>query len=326
MSDAKYKLALIGCGQIGRVHAQRLAEDGRACASVLCDPLIENARRIRDEFFPAAFVTESVEEGLAREGLDGAIVATPTHLHAEQVSLALNRGLAVLCEKPLAESREKIAALIDEAERPGMPELMVGYQRRFWSCYRTIKREIDSGKWGKIQSISLHNSEDWLQSQALPGTWRNDPVQNPGGFIGDAGSHKIDLILHLTGRKPLELFARIDHCGRPIPIRGIIAARLEGDVSLSLSLFGDAHHFREDLHIVMERADLILREREVWIGRDRELQKIENLEEDSDATLGFLDTMDGSLANPAPARCALGVWDFTATILEVREPSETDSI
>lgn len=316
MSDLRHGLILIGCGQIGRVHAERLRADGRALVTVLCDPQIEHARRLRDEYFPDAIITGSVEEGLNLRQFDGAIVATPTHLHASQTESVMLRGVPVLSEKPLAESREKILDLIEYSERPEAPELMVGYQRRFWSCYRTIKREIDSGQWGKILSISMHNSEDWKQSQALPGTWRNDPLQNPGGFIGDAGSHKIDMILNLTGSLPVELRSMIDYAGSRVPIRGMVIGKLEGGVDLSLSLFGDAHHFREDLHIVMERADVFLRNREVWMARDRKPVKVENPEPDSDATRGFVDMLEGNLKNAAPAQCALKVWDFTSAILE----------
>ncbi|MCA9092342.1 MAG: Gfo/Idh/MocA family oxidoreductase, partial [Planctomycetaceae bacterium] len=293
----------------------RLVADGRATLSVLCDPIPENALRIREEFFPQGRVTADVEEGLVTSGIDGVIVATPTHLHFDQVLAVLRHKLPVLCEKPLAETREKIVSLVGEAEKSGAAELMVGYQRRFWSSYRTIKREIDSGRWGKIQAISLHNTEDWKQTQALPGTWRNDPQQNPGGFIGDAGSHKIDMILNLTGSSPIELFARVENCGSMIPIRGSVVAKLEGGIDLSLNFFGDAHHFREDLHMILENGDLLLRDGELWAAREKDLRKISDAEPHSDATRGFLDLLEGKLKNPAPARCALGVWDFTEAIL-----------
>lgn len=322
MSDSKMQLMLIGCGQIGRVHARRLAEDGRAQLGVLCDPLVENARRIQQEFFPDALVTDSIEQGLSHPGLSGVIIATPTHLHAEQAHAALKRNLPILCEKPLAETREKITELVRLAEAPGMPEVVVGYQRRFSSQYRTLKREIDSGKWGKILAINLHNSEDWKQSQAYPGTWRNDPAQNPGGYIGDAGSHKIDMVLNLSKSRPVDLFANIDDAHTPVPIRGSVTAKLDGGIMLSMSLFGDAQHFREDLHIVMERADFVLREQEVWIARNKQLEKIEDPEPDSDATLGFVDILEGKLPNLAPARCALDVFDFTAAILESAHKGE----
>lgn len=310
------RLGLIGCGQIGRVHARRLAEEGSGSIGVLCDPLISNAEGIRREFFPEARITTQPEEVFSTSGLQGVIVASPTDQHVEPVEMALDRGLAVLCEKPLAESREKILRLIERANRPGSPPVVVGYQRRFWSSYRTLKREIDSGAWGKIKAIALYNSEDWMQFQALPGTWRNDPQKNPGGYIGDAGSHKIDILQHLTGRKPIKIYSQIDFCGRPIPIRAIVSGRLDGGIPLALSLYGDANHFREDLVISMEGADLVLRDREIWIARNKTLERIEDLEPDSDATLGFVDILEGKLDNPAPAECALAVWDFTAAILE----------
>ncbi|MFO1019750.1 MAG: Gfo/Idh/MocA family oxidoreductase [Planctomycetales bacterium] len=313
---SRLQLALIGCGQIGLVHARRLVKDGRAEFRILCDPSPHGAETIRRECFPNANYVSTVAEALAAPGLDGVIIATPTHLHYEQALAALHAGIPTLCEKPLAETRDKIVHLIAEAAKPNAPLFVVGYQRRFWSPYLTLKREIASGRWGKVLAFSLHNSEHWLQLQALPGTWRNDPAQNPGGYLGDAGSHKIDALFYLTGLEPTEVFAYSDNCGANVPITSMITGMLTGNVPLALSFVGNAHHFREDLHIVLEHADLVMADEKLWIARKNELTPLTDLEPDSDATLGFLDILQGKLPNFAPAGCALPVFDFTMAALE----------
>lgn len=312
---SRLKLGMIGCGQIAMFHAERLVADGRAELAVLFDPFPAGAEAIRERFFPEARIVTELEEALKTPGLDGVIIATPTHLHYEQAFAALGAGLPILCEKPLAETREKIVHLIAEASKPGAPPLMVGYQRRFWSCFRTLHREIQSGRYGRVRAVSLHNTEHWLQLQALPNTWRNDPVQNPGGYLGDAGSHKIDAIFHLTGLEAVEVFAQVDYCGAEVPIRCTINGLLTGGVPLSMSFFGDAHQFREDLHIVLEEGDLTMRDREVRVARKNEVQRVGDPEPDSNATCGFVEMLEGKTGNPAPAGCALPVFDFTQGVL-----------
>ena len=83
----------------------------------------------------------------------------------------------------LAESRERTVALLDDARRGG-PHCSLAYQRRCWSTYRTLKREVESGRWGPVRAVTSHNVENWRQT--IAGTWRDDPAANPGGFLGDA--------------------------------------------------------------------------------------------------------------------------------------------
>lgn len=315
MASESLRLALVGCGQIARLHAQRVAADGRARWSVLFDPYLDASRRIQAEFAPAAQICHTFEEVLTRQDIDAVVICTPTHLHFDQVRACRERGWPVLCEKPLADNRERIERLIADA-RAGGPLLSVAYQRRYQAPYRTLRREIQSGNWGRVLSVASHNCEYWEQSQALPDTWRNDPTQNPGGYIGDAGSHKLDIIFYITGLHPVEVFAHSSRSQRRVEIITTVSARLEDNVLLGMTFLGNAHHFAEFLHIVCERADFKLYGDQLFRGQDNVVELITDIEPESNPITGFLNSLLDQAPNVAPADCALPVFQFTHAVLQ----------
>jgi predicted dehydrogenase len=308
-------LALIGCGQIGRLHAQRLRDDPRARLLAVFDQDLEAARRLQAESAPQARVCETLAQLLETEDLNAAVIGTPTSLHFEQVLACRERGLHVLCEKPLADTRERIVELVAATEQGG-PLLSVAYQRRYAALYRTVRREVLSGRWGPVRAVASHNVEHWQQLQALPGMWRDDPRINPGGFVGDAGSHKIDIVFYTTGLRPLEVFAHSDRCGSRVEINTTLSAQLTGGAALSISFLGNAHHFWEVLHITCAEADWAVRGQELWLARGNRAERFTDLEPESNPIEAFLDVLTQGAENAAPAACALPVFDFTQAVLE----------
>jgi predicted dehydrogenase len=304
---------MIGCGMIARLHVQRLVADGRANVIGLFDTDRTTAERLRDELVHEARVFDDLHSLLDATALDAAVICTPTLFHFEQVRACRARGLHVLCEKPLADTRERIVELIEDS-RGGGPVLSVSYQRRYDPIYRTLRREVQSGRWGPVRSVTTHNSERWRQT--IAGTWRDDPRFNPGGFLGDAGSHKIDMLFFVTRLKPIEVFAHSDRGGSHVEIVTTVSGLLTGGVALSMNFIGNAQHWREDFQIHCDEADLAVRESALWIGRDNRFEKFEDLEPGSSPDVALLDVFTSGVPNEAPADCALPVFDFTRAVLE----------
>jgi predicted dehydrogenase len=311
MPTSPVPLALIGCGQIGRLHAERIRADGRGRIVAVTDPHRESAERLRRELAPEATVFETLPDLFGHAAIDAAVVCSPTNLHFEQASLLLERGVPTLCEKPLADTRERIMALIERAQSG--PLLSLAYQRRYWSTFRTLRREVQSGRWGRVRSVTTHSSERWQQT--IAGTWRDDPAFNPGGFIGDAGSHKIDMVFFVTGLAPVEVFAHNDQRGSRVPIVTTVSGRLTNGVALSMNFVGDAQHWREDFCIHCEQADLSIHDGRLWIARDNRVEPLTDLEPESNPNTAFLNCLLDGAVNQAPPECALAVWDFTQAVL-----------
>jgi len=309
----KLRLALVGCGRISRLHCERVAADGRATIVALFDPDAAAAQALRRETAAAAEVCPTIDSLLDRTEFDAAVVASPTHLHFEQASAFLDRRIPVLCEKPLARTRREILDLSELSGKSGIP-LSVAYQRRMWATYRVLRRLVRSGEFGPVRAVVSHNVENWQST--ISGTWRDDPQMNPGGFIGDAGSHKIDAVFYVTGLNPIEVFARADRCGSRVEITASVAALLTGHVPLTMDFVGHGQHLGELLSVHCAEADVTLRDGELWLARQGKSERVPIAEADSNPISAFLDTILEDADNFAPPECALPVFDFTQGLLE----------
>ncbi len=315
----KHGFAIIGCGQMGHLHARRLLADGRGRVAALYDQSNTMAEQLCDGLPGDVRVFSTWDELMNRTEIEAAIICTPTTFHFEQAKACLDRGWHVLCEKPLADSRERILGLIN-ASKDGRLNLSVAYQRRSWATYRRMHDEFRSGRCGELQSIHSFNAERWQQT--IAGTWRDDPTFNAGGFVTDAGSHKIDAAFFVTGRHPTEVFATSDKCRSRVEIRTSVVAELEGRVPLVINFIGNSESFFEDLHVHCSKADLILRDERLWIARDNQLEEISippdeiGLDSKTNPVSAFVDLIEGQSPNIAPPECALPVFDFTKAVLE----------
>ena len=293
-----------------------MIEDGRGEVVALFDAQLAIAERLKNDLWPTAFVATTFDELRSREGIDAAIICTPTAEHYSQSKSCLSRGWHLLCEKPLASNREQILELMrlaDDATTKGQA-FTLGYQRRYTSLFRTLRREVLSGKWGAVRAITSNNVEYWQST--IGGTWRDDPRQNPGGYVTDAGSHKLDVLFYVTGLIPLEVFARNQKWGSHVEIVTSVSALLSGDVTLSMGFIGNAQYLSEDLHIHCERADLLLRHDELWIAEGGKREKLAADERDSNPVSGLLDMVLKGEADLSPPSSALPVYDMTQAILE----------
>lgn len=313
MSPQRLNIAVIGCGRMGRLHCERVIADGRGRLAALCDVDDSAAHKLKEDLAPDAVVCGRLEQLLNQIRIDAAIVCSPTQLHFEQAAELLDRRIPVLCEKPLARTQTEIQSLIELANDTATV-LSIAYQRRTWETYRTLRQLVQSGRFGPVRAVSSHNIENWQQT--IAGTWRDDPESNPGGFIGDAGSHKIDAVFFVTGLKPVEVFARTERCGSQVEIVASVSALLEGSVQLTMDLIGNAQHFSETLSIHCALADVTLKEGEIWIGRDARAEQIPLTHSDSNPVAAFLDAVLTGAANFAPPDCALPVYEFTRGVLE----------
>ncbi len=310
------RFAILGCGRMGRHHSEQLLADGRGQVTALLDAVHPTAVALQQSLWPNARVCHDFAELLHCDNVDAAIICTPTAEHFTQVNGCLDRGWHVLCEKPLASNRGQILALIAAGERAAAKKqaFSLGYQRRHTALYRTLRREVRSGKWGGIRAIVSHNVENWQPT--IPGTWRNDPQQNPGGFLTDAGSHKLDQLFYVTGLAPREVFARSQTWGSHVEIVTSASALLEHDVTATIDFIGHAQYLGEDLAIHCERADLMIRHGELWLGRSAKMERLPVDEPDSTPVSSLLDTILTGAADRSPPSAALPVYDLTQAMLQ----------
>jgi len=191
MSESKLRIAVAGLGRIGwSFHCRRLAEHTDFALTAVADP--ESSRRDEAEaqFDCAAYA--DVYGMLASEELDAVVIATPTHLHRDMAVAALERGLHVLLEKPMALTLDEAKEIADTAREKSLV-LTVYQPHRLNAYFQHIKFLVDSGTIGAVTSVmrgsfNYARRNDWQSLQAYG-----------GGMLSNYGAHFIDQILQLIG-------------------------------------------------------------------------------------------------------------------------------
>jgi predicted dehydrogenase len=305
------RLLLVGCGQIARVHLGQLTQNPQWSLSAVVDPdprhrqaLIANHPHSPGDF-------DSLAQALPALSVDAALICTPTHLHFEQVMQLWDAGIPVLCEKPLVDTRERLVDIL--AQVPRRPPLMIAYQRRQSAVFREARELVRTGRLGRLKSISLVNTEHWAQT--IGGTWRDDPRQNPGGFLGDAGSHKLDMLFFLTGLRPERVLSRCQTLDWNVPVSTQAIIEFEEAVVGNLSFTGNAHHYYEEFRLHGTDADLVIRPTELLLARANRMEPVSIPGTDSNPTEAFAEFLRGKTSNPAPSQVAMAVRDLTDAIL-----------
>lgn len=312
------RLALVGCGAIAVRHLDWLAAERQAEVAVFCDSGAQRAATLRNKYNPRGAVEVDLAAALRRDGLDGVLICSPTLLHYEQVCQALEAGLHVLAEKPLATRREEIVDLIDRSRRAGRI-LSIAHQRRYKQAFATARHELTArADWyGPIREVHIFGCERWQQT--IAGTWRDDPAMG-AGFFGDAGIHHVDAVFFITGRAARRVWAVSDQRGSNVEIVTRIAAELEGGIGLQAHFIGDAHHWREDVHFHCSQADLMIRNE--WLGQERllrgkdnQVQEVAELLEPDNPPRAFLRAIRENSATVSPPEIALPIFDYTTAVL-----------
>ena len=186
------RLGFLGVGWIGRHRMNAILESGEADVVAIAD---NNAYVASDagKNAPNACVVTSLDELLDCD-LDGVVIATPSALHPEQSIAALDRGVAVFCQKPLGRSQLETSRVIDAARRANRL-LGVDLSYRFTNAIDAMRREITSGRVGRVYAADLvfHNA------YGPDKPWFYDAAESGGGCLIDLGIHLVDLGLWMFG-------------------------------------------------------------------------------------------------------------------------------
>ncbi|HET6156722.1 MAG TPA: Gfo/Idh/MocA family oxidoreductase [Dongiaceae bacterium] len=192
MADRRWRGALIGCGFFARNHMHGWTGIERAEIVAVCDRDQAKARSMAEDFKVPAVYTDAAEL-LDREQIDFVDVATTVPSHRPLVELAARRGKAIICQKPFAESMADAEAMVNAAEKAGVP-LAVHENFRWQRPFLEIGRRIAAGRIGKptFARFSFRHGYD---------NYRNQPylAEIKRFTIMDVGLHLFDLARHLIG-------------------------------------------------------------------------------------------------------------------------------
>jgi len=189
------RIAQLGAGRMGTVHARNAARHPDLSLAVIVDPRPDAAAALARETGAAVGDYDAV---LADDSIRGVVVASSTDQHLGDTLRALRAGKAVFCEKPLDLSSDALRAHADELSAAA-PRLFVAFNRRFDRHFQALKARLDAGEIGRLESLHLIS---------------HDPAAPPPGFVPTSGGlfkdftiHDFDTARWLLGEEPAEVFA-----------------------------------------------------------------------------------------------------------------------
>lgn len=346
MTDKLLRVGIIGAGLWSTIaHIPHLRQTGHAEVVALCRRNQAKLTMLQEKFqIPEAYT--DWQAMLDRASLDAVVVSTPHHLHAEPTIAALQRGLHVLVEKPMAlrsVDAQAMVAAATQAERV----LMVGYNFRFQALWRAAQQRLHEGALGQLRQVnlqaSLHRRWYWEEKRLpdallawlkqamgvpdayfdgfLDADWHGDPIASGGGMFSNSGSHWVDLVLWLAAAPPAEIVAFSENAGMPAECLLAIQARLTNGILVSITSAdvpsaGISGQGR--LTIIGERGRLVhdfTTPDEIWIERGVERESITSRLADTTPAAAFVAAIQGS-PNWAPAQVGADAVAFTEAVYQ----------
>jgi predicted dehydrogenase len=152
------------------------------------------------------FTTTATDWPAVLDDIDVLYNLAPNHLHPEPSIAALEADVHVLCEKPLAATRDGAQAMADAAESSSATTACA-FNYRYVPAIQYAKRLIGDGALGTIRQFRGRYLQDWLVDPEAPWSWRNDAELAGSGALGDLGAHTVDLARFLVGDQAGEITA-----------------------------------------------------------------------------------------------------------------------
>jgi len=202
----KLKMGIVGCGWISASHIDAYKKNENTEVIALCD-IDEPWLKCAKDIYGVPYIYTDYRDMLENKELDGISICLPTYLHAPVAIAALEKGIHVLCEKPMTTDAANAYAM-REAELKGGAQLMISQNQRFDRSTQLLKSLHDEGAFGEVYQVRIgwrralgcYPSPYDFRPNKMPynHNWYNEKDKG-GGVLRDLGMHLIDLAMHVLG-------------------------------------------------------------------------------------------------------------------------------
>ena len=215
------RVGIVGCGTIAqRRHIPEFDANPNCKLTAFWSVTPGKAEKMAEKYGAVGYTDL---DAFLDSGLDAIAVCSTNATHAEITVKALNKGIHVLCEKPMATSMAECEAMVEAAQRNGK-KLMIAQNQRFASVHQEARKRIAAGEIGHLlsfDSVYAHaGPENWLGS-ANP--WFFDKEKSVFGCMADIGIHKTDLLHYLLGEPIVKVSAILKTMDKKYPDGNLIA-------------------------------------------------------------------------------------------------------
>lgn len=183
-------IAVLGCGRIGRMHADTINAHPRATLAGVFDISEAAAQSVADQLGVTRYA--KAEDVFASGAVDAVLIATPTSTHVDYIEAAVQAGKACLCEKPIDLSVERVRACAKAIAGKTVP-IMLGFVRRFDKGHAGVRHAINAGAIGEVHQIIITSRD--------PDIAPDDYIESSGGIFRDMTIHDFDMARFLLGEE-----------------------------------------------------------------------------------------------------------------------------
>jgi predicted dehydrogenase len=245
------RVGIVGCGSISAFrHVPEYAVNPNARLAAYCDPQADRAVKLAALY--GGQVAADYREIIEAPEIDAISDCSTNEMHHIITTAALEHGKHVLCEKPMALTREG-ANMMLAANRKSGKVLMVAHNQRLAPAHRKAKAILQSGELGKVLTFATvfgHKGPEYWSADKSKATWFFDRARSGFGVAGDLGIHKIDLLRYLLDDEFVEVSAqegvldKTDSAGQPIAVSDNMVALLKtargalGTLTVSWTYYG----------------------------------------------------------------------------------------
>lgn len=242
---ARIKLGMVGGGNdafIGAVHriASRLDDRYVLVAGALSSTPEKSAASAAALGLPrsyGSFADMAAAEANREDGIEAVSIVTPNHLHAEAAIAFLDRGIHVICDKPLTATMQQ-AKVLQAAVARSDALFILTHNYTAYPMVRQARSLVEDRQLGTLRLVQVEYSQDWLtlplENEGLKqAEWRTDPARSgAGGSVGDIGTHAYNLACFVTGLAGESLAAdlQVFAPGRRLDDNAHVLLRFAGDV------------------------------------------------------------------------------------------------
>ena len=182
------RFALLGCGRIGRVHADSIDVHPRAELAWVYDPIESAATEIAKRY--GTTIAPAVDVAIDDPSVDAVVIASATPTHVDLLTRAVRAGKAVLCEKPIDLDLARVDRCWKEIAALN-PTVMIGFNRRFDPSFREVKDRIAAGDIGRLEQLTIVSRD--------PTPAPREYLAVSGGLFRDMTIHDFDLARFFLG-------------------------------------------------------------------------------------------------------------------------------
>ena len=196
--NKKLRVAIIGAGRIGKLHANNLKTRVPNAELVAVSDVYEPAAKELAETLGIPFFTNDYRKVLADPNVDAVFICSSTDTHSPISIAAARAGKHIFCEKPIDHDLDKIREVLDEVKKAGV-KYQVGFNRRFDRNFKRVHEAVKSGALGDVHIVKVTSRDP----EAPPISY----VKVSGGIFVDMTIHDFDMVRYLSGSEVEEVSA-----------------------------------------------------------------------------------------------------------------------